>query len=129
MILTATPLYAGLLALLFVALSARVIVQRRRAHVSVGDGNDQSLRQKMRVHANFAEYTPIGLVLLGLTELQGAPYWVVHLLGLMLLTGRLAHAAGMGASPQRLSFRVAGMVLTLAMITLAGLANVFHALI
>ena len=72
MILTATPLYAGLLALLFVALSARVIVQRRRAHVSVGDGNDQSLRQKMRVHANFAEYTPIGLVLLGLTELQGA---------------------------------------------------------
>ncbi|MCR9113110.1 MAG: MAPEG family protein [Rhodobacteraceae bacterium] len=129
MILTATPLYAGLLALLFVALSARVIVQRRRAHVSVGDGNDQSLRQKMRVHANFAEYTPIGLVLLGLTELQGAPYWVVHLLGLMLLTGRLAHAAGMGASPQRLSFRVTGMVLTLAMITLAGLANVFHALI
>lgn len=129
MILTATPLYAGLLALLFVALSARVIVQRRRAHVSVGDGYDQSLRQKMRVHANFAEYTPIGLVLLGLTELQGAPYWVVHLLGLMLLTGRLAHAAGMGASPQRLSFRVTGMVLTLAMITLAGLANVFHALI
>ena len=129
MILTATPLYAGLLALLFVALSARVIVQRRRAHVSVGDGNDQSLRQKMRVHANFAEYAPIGLVLLGLTELQGAPYWVVHLLGLMLLTGRLAHAAGMGASPQRLSFRVTGMVLTLAMITLAGLANVFHALI
>ena len=129
MILTATPLYAGLLSLLFVALSARVIVHRRRARVSVGDGNDQALRQKMRVQANFAEYTPIGLILLGLTEMQGAPYWVVHILGLTLLTGRLSHAAGMGASPQRISFRVAGMALTLGMILLAGITNAMHALI
>ena len=39
MIVIVTPLYAGLLAVLFIALSARVILRRRDARVPVGDGD------------------------------------------------------------------------------------------
>lgn len=94
-----TPIYAGLIALLFIALSARVILYRRANNISLGDQGDKALLKRMRVQANCAEYAPIGLVLLLICEVLGAPRWVVHLLGLMLLSGRLAHAFGFGSSP------------------------------
>ena len=87
MSLSITPLYGGLIGLLLVSLSVRVILRRRSAHVSLGDGEDKNLLKRMRVQANCAEYAPIGLILLAMAELQGAPGWVVHLLGLMLLGG------------------------------------------
>ncbi len=126
---TVTPLYAGFLALLFITLSLRVIKHRRYARVSTGDGGDATLQRKMRVQANCAEYAPIGLILLGLAEMQRAPDWSLHLLGTMLFLGRLAHAAGMGATPQRMGLRVSGMALTLAMIVLTALGNIAHALL
>jgi len=124
-----TPLYAGFLALLFIALATRVIQHRKSARISTGDGGDPALNKKMRVQANCAEYAPVGLILLLLAELQGAPGWALHLLGATLLLGRLAHAAGMGATPQRINLRVFGMMLTLAMIAIAALGNIAHALL
>ncbi len=129
MSLTVTPLYAGLLGLLFVILSIRVIAARFATHVPLGDGGETLLIQRLRVHGNCAEYAPMGLILLAMTELQGAPLWVVHLLGLMLLAGRVLHAVGLGRTPQFILFRRGGMVLTFAMLILAALANLGHALI
>jgi len=126
---TVTPLYAGFLALLFLALSARVIRHRQTARISVGDNGDKALRKKMRVQANCAEYTPLGLLLLAFSELQGTPDWVLHLLGASLLLGRLAHAVGMGATPQRVELRVFGMLLTLLMVGVTALGNIAHALL
>jgi hypothetical protein len=97
MSLTVTPLYAGLLGLLFVILSLRVITTRFTARVTLGDGGDKMLAKRIRVHGNFAEYAPMGLILLTLAELQGAPLWVVHLLGVMLLGGGLYTPSGWGA--------------------------------
>ena len=57
--------YAALLALLFVALSWRTIGLRRRYCVAVGDGGQPELLRAMRVHANFAEYVPLALLLIG----------------------------------------------------------------
>ena len=128
MSLTITPLYGGLIGLLLVALSVRVILRRRAARVSVGDGEDKDLRKRMRTQANCAEYAPIGLILLAMAELQGAPGWVVHLLGLMLLIGRLAHAYGFGVTPQIIPLRQLGMVLTFLMLILTALANIGHAI-
>lgn len=45
----------------------------------------------------------------------------------MLLLGRLSHAVGMGAVPQRLNLRIFGMVLTIVMIILAAVGNIAHA--
>lgn len=128
MSLTITPLYGGLIALLLVFLSARVILRRRGAGISVGDGDDKDLRKRMRTQANCAEYAPLGLILLAMAELQGAPGWVVHLLGLMLLAGRLIHAYGFGVTPQVIPLRQLGMLLTFAMLILTALANIGHSL-
>jgi uncharacterized membrane protein YecN with MAPEG domain len=94
-----TSLYAGLLALLFLWLSARVIVYRRGNKISMGDHGDNSLLKRMRAQGNCAEYAPFGVLLLALVEMSGAPNVAVHLLGLMLLSGRALHAWGFSASP------------------------------
>ena len=124
-----TSLYAGLIALLFVTLSLRVILVRRRERVSVGDGGSKALIKAMRTQANCAEYAPIGLILLALAEFQGAPALALHSLGAMLLAGRLMHAYGFGHTPQFVPVRQLGMVLTFTMIGLAALACIAHALI
>lgn len=127
--LAATPIYAGLLALLFIGLSTRVIGGRVAHKVSVGDGGDKDMTKRMRVQANFAEYAPLGVILLAMAELQGMPIWLVHLFGLMLLAGRCMHAYGLGSTPQVLSFRRWGMMLTFTMIAITALANIGHAVL
>ena len=123
------PLYAGLLALVFVGLSALVIRQRGRAKVAIGAGGDALLERAMRVHANFAEYVPLAVVLLALTELQRAPAWLLHALGLLLLVGRLAHAYGVSQEKENFRFRVSGMMATFATLVIAALYLIWRSLI
>lgn len=116
-----TAVYAGPLALLFLWLSARVILHRRSLGVSLGAGGDATLERRMRAQANCAEYLPIGLILLGLAEVNGAPGWALHLLGLMLLAGRVAHGVGFTFDDRNMTTRVAGTALTQVQILLAAL--------
>lgn len=116
-----TALYAGLLAPLFVLLSIRVIAVRRSGRVAVGDGGNRLLLRRMRVHANFAEYVPLALVLMALAEATATPAWLIHPMGVALLAGRIVHAIGMSREPERFRFRVAGMALTFTVL-LAGSA-------
>ena len=85
----ATPLYAGLLALLFIYLTMRVVGARTTHKVSVGDGGEKAVIKAMRVHSNCAEYVPIGILLLALAEFQGMPVWLVHVFGVVFTAGRL----------------------------------------
>jgi len=126
--ISVTPLYAGLITLLYIWLSKRTISRRFEARVSIGDGGDKEMEKRIRVHANCAEYAPLGLLLMLLTELQDAPVWVLHLFGLMLLAGRVLHAWGLGSTPQVTPARIGGMVLTFTMLGIAALANIGHAL-
>jgi len=126
--INSSPIYAGLLALLFLYLSLRVVQARIRHKVSVGDGGQPDVVKAMRVQANCAEYAPIGILLLLMAELQGMPVWLVHVFGLMLLAGRGLHGWGMGSTPQIIAGRQWGMRLTLSMIALTALANIGHAL-
>ena len=112
-----TALYAALLAPLFLALSARVIMLRRAARVSMGDGGDKELLRRMRVHGNFAEYAPFALLLIGLAESLHTRAWLLHGLGMALVAGRYSHAWGLSQPIMRL--RVGGMVTTLTVIALA----------
>lgn len=120
-----TPFYAALLALIYLALSWQVILYRRSKQIGLGDDGDKGLIKRMRAHANFAEYAPFGLVLLGLVELQDASIWVVHAIGLTLLAGRGMHAYGFSASPPKMVLRSRGMMLTFASIVLSVLALLF----
>ena len=115
-----TPIYAAVLALLFVALSMRVIGLRFRRRVSLGDGGDAELMQRIRAQANCAEYAPFGVLLLLIAELTGAPVWALHLSGLCLLAGRLAHGVALSGR-MKFALRKTGMVLTFTSICLSAI--------
>ena len=116
-----TAFYAALLAALFLVLSVRVIGWRREMRVEIGDGGERELLRRMRVHANFAEYVPYALLLMALSESMTPPRPLLHLVGVVLVIGRLLHAYGLGQTPQILRYRVLGMTLTFAAIGIAAL--------
>ena len=124
-----TALYAGLLVPIFIILSARVIRARRGAKVSVGDGGDASLMRRMRVHANFAEYVPLALVLIGLVESMKVDWRLIHALGITLLIARIAHAAGMSPAKDIFVLRVLGVALTFAVLIAAAILCVSGAIL
>jgi len=121
------PVYAALLTLLFVFLSIRTIKARRRAQVGLGTGDHPDLSRAVRVHANFAEYAPLGLLLIYLVEVQSAASWFVHVLGMLLLVGRLLHAYGVSQSRENFKFRVSGMVMTFSSLLLSAFFLLLHA--
>lgn len=126
--LAATSLYAGLLGLWVLFLTARVILYRRSAKISLGDGASPEMSLRVRCHGNAVETVPLALILLALTEVSGAPGWVVHGLGLMLLTGRLLHGAYFFGGAKVLALRVTGMGLTEIAMGLCALGLIGHAL-
>jgi uncharacterized membrane protein YecN with MAPEG domain len=105
-------LYAAVLAIVFVLLSVRVVRLRGRARATLGDAGDAVLQRAIRVHGNFAEYVPFGLLLIFFAETGGAAAGLVHALCGCLVAGRLVHAYGVSQVRETLAFRVAGMVLT-----------------
>ena len=128
MIIAITPVYAALFALFFVALSLRVVNLRRSARINLGDGGNQEMTRRIRVHGNFIEYVPLTLILMALAELQGQPAWAVHLIGACLVIGRVAHAYGVGKTPQIMPLRVLGMVLTFTALTIGAITNLVASL-
>lgn len=105
-------IYAALLGIFFVALSVRTLLLRRRLKIAIGDGKNPRMLRAMRTHANFAEYAPLGLLLIAACEQRAAPAIVVHTMGVMLLLGRLVHAYGVSKEAEVFVYRVAGMALT-----------------
>ena len=121
-----TALYAALLSFLLVALSFRVIKVRRKFQVSMGDAGNDYLQPLIRAHANFIEYTPISLILIASAEINSfVPVWCIHIIGLLLLSGRIMHAYGL--SNNLMSYQVKGMQLTLGVIMVTGVINVIGA--
>ncbi len=111
------PFYAALLAGLYIFLSVRVIRMRVQERIAVGDGGNLRLRRAIRVHANFAEYVPLALILTAFVELQQSAPIIVHGLCLSLLLGRICHAYGVSQENEDHRFRVAGMAMTFATIS------------
>ncbi|MEN3800226.1 MAPEG family protein [Aeromonas veronii] len=127
--MTILPVYAALLALLFVLLSIRTIRTRHSRKVALGHGDDPAMLRAMRVHANFAEYVPLALLLVYFVETGSHAPWLVHLLGIALLLGRLCHAFGMSRTPENFRYRVAGMGLTFTVILLSAACLLLTALL
>ena len=116
-----TPIYAAILALIYVMLSFRALRLRHRFKVGIGDGEQPLLARAVRAHANFAEYVPIALLLIYFVEISGIAAIWVHALGAALLLGRFVHAYGISQIKEDYRFRVVGMALTLTTIIAAAL--------
>jgi len=106
------PFYASILALLFVGLSIRTLRMRRRLKIAVGDAGNPAMLRAVRAHSNFAEYVPLGILLIYFVEVSGANPLFVHVLALCLLAGRASHAFGVSHVNENFAFRVFGMAMT-----------------
>ena len=112
-------LYAAVLAFLFVMLSVRTVLMRRRLGVAIGHGDDKRMLRATRVHSNFAEYVPLALILIYLVEATGGAPVAVHVLGTCLVVGRISHAFGVSQVNEDVRYRVVGMALTFAVLIAA----------
>jgi uncharacterized membrane protein YecN with MAPEG domain len=121
MILPITLTITGAAALLNIWLARRVGQMRMAHKISIGDGGNEALTARMRAQANFIEYTPIVLILIGLIELaDGSQLWL-WIVGVVYILARIAHGFGMDRpSPDPLRLRMIGTMTTA--IILLGLA-------
>lgn len=120
-----TAFYAALLALVYLGLSGWVMGSRVSDNVLLGDGGDESMLKRVRSHANFSEYVPLALILVGLLEAGGGGHGLVQGLLIALLVGRILHPIGMFAtpnSPRQFACRGGGILLTMATIAIAAIA-------
>ena len=120
-VMLVTPIYAAIFGFVFVALSVRTLLLRRRLGVGIGDGEMPILKRAVRVHSNYAEYVPLSLILLYFLEIQvGASLWM-NVLCSVLLIGRITHAFGVSQVEENYRYRVIGMALTFTVIICAAL--------
>lgn len=122
------PIYAALLALVFFYLSIRTIRVRHRLKIGVGAQDNSEMLRAMRVHANFAEYTPFALLLIYFVETSGGAPALVHSLGLGLLLGRVIHAYGVSQAKENFVYRQTGMVLTFSILLVCAAYLLLHRL-
>lgn len=121
-----TALYTGILAILFLALSARVVAVRGR--VSLGDGGDPEVLRRMRGHANFAEYVPLILLMMALLETQHLAAWQLHAMGASLVFARLVHGIALSFTRKWFFGRFAGSALTFVLLAVCGILCVMQGL-
>jgi len=114
--------------LMVVVFAMRVSLRRRAVKVGIGNGGDAVLAQRIRVHANAAEYVPLALLLLLILELNQTQPLLLHVFGCVLIVGRLLHAYGLSSSPALTPGRSVGIVLTWAVIALMALLLIWQAL-
>lgn len=123
-----TLLYAGLLSLVFLVLSARVVLMRGAAGTSLGDGGNPVLLRRIRAHANFAEYVPLLLLMIGFLEFSRLPAAVLHGLGATLLVARVLHGYALSFTAAFKFGRMVGAALTFVLLAVAGVLCLYQAL-
>lgn len=121
-----TILYAGLLGLLLLILSIRIInVRRSPEGTSLGDGGNVDMQRRIRAQGNLVEYAPLCLVMIGLLEGAGQPGWFIHALGIALTLGRYMHGYALSKPTGSVLGRRGGMLLTLIVLLVGSLACIW----
>ena len=86
-----TMLIAAIFAVLHVIFTLRVGGYRFSNNISLGDGGDKELLNRIRGHGNFIEQVPIALLLFLLNDLNGLSDTALYTLGGALLVSRIVH--------------------------------------
>lgn len=119
MILPITLAISGAAALLNGWLAFRVGQKRMSEKVLTGDGGNPIVVARMRAHANYVEFTPFVLILIGLVELAAGTQLWLWAVGAIYLLARVAHALGMDRTTPN-PLRAGGIIVT--MLVMCGLA-------
>ena len=96
-VFTVTPIYALAAAVIYLVLWMRVTALRSSKGISIGDAGNQTLLLRIRQHGNCAEWSSFILILMILAEGMGAPALYLHVSGILLVIGRIAHPFGLKA--------------------------------
>lgn len=120
--------YAGVLGIIFIALSINIIISRRKLKLALGDDNI-IIKRKIRAQGNFAEYTPFFLVLLYMIEKNGTSSMIINILGTLFVIARISHAYSLlkaeiyinGQIAANPIWRILGMVMTFTCILIVSL--------
>ncbi|MCQ8876724.1 MAPEG family protein [Pseudoalteromonas shioyasakiensis] len=115
--------YAAVLAFMYIHLSMRVVKVRKANQISLGTNNNDALIKATRAHGNFIEYVPFALILIFLAEFQGLSSHYCHILGVLLVFGRVCHSIAITDGTFKL--RVTGMIATFLTLALAGFFLIF----
>ena len=122
-----TPLYAGLLALWFLVLSIRVARMRGRG-IPFGDNGDVNIARVVRAQANFAEYVPLALLMMGFLEVTRFSIYLLHALGITLIVARLIHGVALSFGWHLRVGRVTGATLTFIVLLVEAVLCVYQGL-
>jgi len=125
--MTITPLYAGILAIVFFILSMRVVALRGSG-ISLGDGGNPVMLRRMRGHGNFAEYVPLILLLIAFLELSHFSAVLLHGLGIALVAARVLHGYALSFTEKFKFGRFWGTVLTFTLLNVCGVLCVYQGL-
>ncbi len=107
-----TALYAIPLALMMLGLSIYVTMLRAKTGISIMDGGNVALAERIRRHGNFVENVPMALILMALAELLGSGGAWLHAAGSFLLVGRITHVMGIRHDKGNTFARIAGGTMT-----------------
>jgi uncharacterized membrane protein YecN with MAPEG domain len=125
-----TTLAAALLGLIFAVLSAQVVAGRFTGKVPIGAGAEDTTNPlfiAIRCQANFAEYVPFALLLIGLIELRTGATALVGALATALVIARIMHPVGMRLAAPNL-FRAGGFIITVTVLAVASVRALLVAL-
>ena len=111
-----TLLFAAIFGVLHTVFTVRVGLYRFSNNISLGDGGDKVLFNRIRAHGNFTENVPIALLLLLLNNLNGLAHSTLMILGSVLLIGRCVHYVMIVTRSLPVVLRPLSMVMTLGTI-------------
>jgi uncharacterized membrane protein YecN with MAPEG domain len=117
-------LYAGILGLVLLVLSYKVVSLRKTHKVGIGDGEFSDLQQAIRTQANFIEYVPFCLILLTIIATMPISPYYLHLSGSVLVLARILHAMGLLKESGYSRHRYWGTLLTWILILGLSIANI-----
>ncbi|HAU1296417.1 TPA: glutathione S-transferase [Legionella pneumophila] len=122
---------SSILFFLYLYLSYLVIIQRRKFHVPYLTNDDKAFIARFRAHANFAEYVPFTLILMGISILLQIPTLLLIILMFSLIIARLGHAYGLikKEAKKQFKFRFFSVATTFIIMGILALFNLSKATI
>jgi hypothetical protein len=121
-------LTAGILGVIFFALTVWVVAGRNKTKQMLGDGGNQTLQIAIRAHGNFAEFVPMILILLAALAHEGANSLFFLVLCVALVLGRMLHPFGMRTLKSN-GLRAGGAMLTWLVLLISSIAAIILAFI
>lgn len=116
-------LTAGVLGVIFFGLTCWVVAERNKTKEMLGDGGRKELQVAIRAHANFAEFVPLILILLGFLAWLNTNLVFMAVLCCALVLGRLLHPFGIRITKPNVP-RAAGAMLTWLVLLASSIAAI-----